>query len=49
MSEYPTPTAGGGDQAAEKSRPVALRCEGIVKWFGGVQSLGGVSLSSPRG
>jgi ABC-type sugar transport system ATPase subunit len=25
-------------------RPVVLRCEGIVKWFGGVQSLGGVSV-----
>jgi ABC-type sugar transport system ATPase subunit len=25
-------------------RPIVLRCERIVKWFGGVQSLGGVSL-----
>src|SRR5881398_1999238 len=44
MSETPSPTVGGGNQAAEESRPVALRCEGIVKWFGGVRSLAGVSL-----
>jgi D-xylose transport system ATP-binding protein len=34
---------GGGS-----ARPV-LRCEGIVKWFGGVQSLSGISLSVHAG
>ncbi len=29
--------------------PVAIRCEGIVKWFGGVQSLAGVSLTVHAG
>src|ERR1700739_3788777 len=32
-----------------QERPVVLRCEGIVKWFGGVQSLRGVSLSVRAG
>jgi len=44
MSKLPTQDPGTVTQVAEDSRPVALQCEGIVKWFGGVQSLGGVSL-----
>jgi ABC-type sugar transport system ATPase subunit len=43
LPESSSETADGGTTAVS-SRPVALRCEGIVKWFGGVQSLAGVSL-----
>jgi len=32
-----------------RQAPMVLRCEGIVKWFGGVQSLAGVSLSVHAG
>ena len=39
----------GGLTADGMSRPVALACEGIVKWFGGVQSLAGVSLQIHAG
>ena len=41
----PSPESASPNGAA----PVVLRCEGIVKWFGGVQSLGGVSLSLRAG
>ncbi|HEY3614517.1 MAG TPA: ATP-binding cassette domain-containing protein [Gaiellales bacterium] len=37
------------DRGAGNGAPVVLRCEGIVKWFGGVQSLDGVSLSVHAG
>src|ERR1700749_4525592 len=29
--------------------PIGLRCEGLVKWFGGVRALAGVSLSIHAG
>ncbi len=38
--------AGSGSNA---QGPVAIRCEGIVKWFGGVQSLAGVDLTVHAG
>jgi ABC-type sugar transport system ATPase subunit len=43
MSESQSQAA--GDRAVTNGeRPTALRCEGNVKWFGGVQSLAGVTL-----
>jgi len=45
-----SPTSAGANAAAEVGgRAVALRCEGIVKWFGGVQSLAGVDLTVHAG
>jgi len=41
-SDAPTPDA-------PDARSAALRCENIVKWFGGVQSLAGVSLTVHAG
>ena len=35
--------------ATNRQAPVAMRCEGIVKWFGGVQALAGVSLTVHAG
>jgi ABC-type sugar transport system ATPase subunit len=48
MAEAPTLDT-QGDGGADGGAPVVLRCEGIVKWFGGVQSLDGVSLSVHAG
>ncbi|MGZ6601642.1 MAG: ATP-binding cassette domain-containing protein [Solirubrobacteraceae bacterium] len=35
--------------ADSEARPIGVRCEGLVKWFGGVQALSGVSLSIRAG
>jgi ABC-type sugar transport system ATPase subunit len=43
---HPEPRNGAGVNGGAR---VVLRCEGIVKWFGGVQSLDGVSLSVHAG
>jgi len=44
MSEQASQAVGGSLPAMKATSPVAVRCEGIVKWFGGVQSLAGISL-----
>jgi ABC-type sugar transport system ATPase subunit len=48
MTEASHPEPGNGTGVNGGAR-VVLRCEGIVKWFGGVQSLDGVSLSVHAG
>jgi D-xylose transport system ATP-binding protein len=45
MSDGSTPTVPDASPTSESIRRPTLRCDDIVKWFGGVQSLGGVSLS----
>jgi ABC-type sugar transport system ATPase subunit len=45
----PTTSERWAGDAAGAAAPEVIRCEGIVKWFGGVQSLDGVSLSVHAG
>src|SRR5262249_457087 len=49
MSDGSTSGEPDGSRTSGPAAPPALRCEDIVKWFGGVQSLDGVSLSLHSG